>query len=726
MKRLYSIILMVFALIVASSCDKPQEEVIEKTKTFTIKESSLRIPAKGGEATISYVAEQAVEVVIDKDWCTFTDEDSVVVITATENLSFESRYAKATLSSAGEKYTFTIQQSGYASSGFEPEDISISKAAFSTDFAYMYDDVMVASCEAEWVKLTITEDNLHVEIAENSTMGSIDYPTRDAEISWKLGVDSGVIKVSQKNLSYMKEDSNWRVYYDGIKPYEGEDAAYIYNEVTDPTLSGKYSIYYVDKASFEESGLEFNEFMQELADALKAEIQSLVALYNAFGYNLTFADFLYEDTDFEIFDPMDPGDYIAVAVGFTDDAKVTGHYASSEFTVTSTGGDSGATGYEAWLGEWEVERGTAKDTWVISAATSGATYTITGIEGRNYPVTATYLADSNQIEVRAQSEIGTYNSSNYGECSVGLYGGWDTSSFATGTYVIFTGKISGDKATLTPGVVSFSDGSSYTLERVQYVATTSEGKYLTITKDKTPLPTTLTRKGGSGGGDSGATSGYKKFIGTWSVDGGAFDMSLSQKTADKSYDMLGWQMMQDFFSPVEVTYEENGTITLYGDDYAPIATGVDIGAEEGTCRLVYVGNFIHSDGKEYYITSGGKGAYDVATGTLQSDGSIVFTGNKFKSSDGGDYTFTRYQILAIAESDPEVIYSFKSKPNTFPLTATKAGSSSIKSLSQVISEGEWVRTDIRNANMLFAAEEICTPFQALPEIPVRCLRHIAK
>lgn len=114
-----------------------------------------------------------------------------------------------------------------------------------------------------------------------------------------------------------------------------------------------------------------------------------------------------------------------------------------------------------------------------------------------------------------------------------------------------------------------------------------------------------------GGGGSDA---YKKWLGNWSINAGAFDIALTQKVADKTINMKGWQMDQDFFEPAEVTFDsESGSIVLYGNDDEPIADNVDIGASEGACNLYYVGKFIDTDGKEYYITSGGNGPYDVAT-----------------------------------------------------------------------------------------------------------------
>lgn len=719
MKKIISAIFMALAIIASSSCSK-QEVDGSEAQTISVKENNLKIPAKGGEGTIEFVTESPIEVTVDKDWCQVSVKDNVATVTAPANESYESRYATVTVKSGDAKSDFTVQQFGFYSTGFNPSGIKASHKAVSFDFPYEYDETITASADVDWITVTVTENNLNVAIAENTIKGTPADMSRSGNVEWKLGHDSGVISVVQNNLSYMSVDANWTVRYGGIKDYEGKQAAYIYNDVADPALSGKYSIYYVSKSEFTESGLEMDDFAIEVADAVRKEIMYIVEFYNQIGSPVEFSTFLYEDSDYEVFDPMDAGDYIAFAIGFTDDGAATGHYAYSDFTVTSGGGGS-AEGYDAWLGDWTVTRGSATDTWKISTLEKGTSYTITGIEGQSFPVTATYDSATKGIEVRAQDGLGTVSTQKYGECTVGLFGGWGESSFATGKYVIFTGTISGSTAKLAAGHVSFSDGSSYDLERVQFVAATADGKYLTISKDKTPLPTTLTKKGGSGDNPGGGGSdAYKKWLGNWSINAGAFDIALTQKVADKTINMKGWQMDQDFFEPAEVTFDsESGSIVLYGNDDEPIADNVDIGASEGACNLYYVGKFIHTDGKEYYITSGGNGAYDVATGTLQSDGSVKFTGNSFQLQGGGDFTYNRMELIAVPISDPDGgVYTFKSKPDEFPLTGVKSGTTSVKTMSLDKTKGTWVKVD-RNSFRTISANrpfEFCTPYKALPEV----------
>lgn len=660
---------MVSALLASFSCAKQDVDGGGDKTALQVTASDLKIPAKGGSATIEFTEALQFEVTVDKAWCTASVDGSVVTLTAAENGSYESRYAGVTVKAGDASKDFTVQQFGYLSSGFEAEDIMTTSNASSYDIPYEYGEEMTASTDADWITLTVTEDNLNIALAENTVAGTPENPSRTAEIEWKLGKDSGVIVIVQNNVSFMEADANWTVSYGGRQDYQGEPADIVNNDVADPAVSGKYAMYYMPKAEFTACGSDMDDFALLVAQALKEELEIAVDLYHALGYkDVVFDDFLQEESGYEVFNPIDKGEYIGFAIGFTADAVITGHYSAADFTVTGSGGGT-ATGYDAWLGEWTVTRGSSTDTWKITELKDGESYTVTGIEGFDYPVTALY--ESEKFVIYAQENIGTIELKKYGECPVGLFGGWgDEGDFSIGKYVICTGTVSGSTATLSPGTVIFSDGSSYKIDKMHLIATITGG-YGGISKDSTPLPTTLTKVGGGSDNPGGTGSeAYNRWIGNWNVDSGAFTISLTRNVADKSFNMRGWQMDADFFEPALVDFDaENGTVTLYGNDDDPIASNVNIGAEEDPCNLYLVGKFIYTDGDEYYITSGGEGAYDVATGTFQSDGSVKFTGNTFELSTGGEFTYCRFEYLAVSMSDPEAAYSLQGRPDEFPLTA---------------------------------------------------------
>jgi len=705
-------LLIIFTMIAALSFASCEQEVIPEggntaygQTDIKIVKSTLAIPAKGGEATIEVETDYKFEVTTESTWLTVSTEGKVITAAAEANVNLNSRYAKLYIKANGQTLTVIVQQLGMHSSGFEPEDIITSADAATFTFPYEYSDPIVATCEADWVTLEISAYALKVSLAENTTNATADNRQRTAEIAWSLGIDSGIINVTQRNAAFMKEDSNWTVSYDGVQKYQDEDAEFITNTVADATISGKYSITYFAKSDFTASGLSMADYIdQVVAPELIADIEYAVEYYNAYGYNLTFADFLYEETDYEIFDIFDAGDYYAAAIGLNEEAEATGHYSVTAFTKKSNGGGGGGdnpTGYDAWLGEWQVKRGSETDTWTITAKEKGSTYSVSGIEGLDsVPVEASYDSSSDSFVLSVQTELASVNT-DYGTASIGMYGQIEYQSetyFITGSYDIFTatGATTGT-AKMTPGTVSISSlGQDFTLVSFLYLGELLDGdyagEYLSFSENPTELPNTMTKVGGgNGGGDGGdggdggnGSAGYNKWLGTWTVasDNGNFDIVVKENEADKSFKVYQWQFDDDWIEPLDATYNSDGTMSVTCVPANKCAEGVDVGADE-KCDFYYFGCCL-IDGTEYRISSS-KG-YTVATCTLGSDNKVTMVGGQVKLSGYDDpFDFCRLQIYAFPQSNggpTGSAYTFNNKPSEFPLTWTKGNSSSsVKTLS---------------------------------------------
>lgn len=872
MKNIYKLLLIAFAVLAGVSCKGSLDPQEPAAKAAEVIGSYLKIPAKGGESFIYIKSAETVKADALKDWVSIStsrsNDTTTVVASALANESFESRYSQVLVKAGDQTFEFTVQQLGFQTSDFEPSDININSDAASFDFPYTYDEEMIADVDVDWITLTVTKDNLHIEIAENTTDATKDNTERVGIIEWSLGHDGGLITVTQKNASFMKQDSNWTVTYDGRHNDEdGQLADFITNTVAKAGVSGKYMLLYAPKDQVDEYGKMEDAVLDVLAPQAKEALDYIIALYEAIlGETHTYDDFLNEDTYTDIFNPIAAGKYYAFAIGLdSEDCMATGHYNYCEFEVK--GGDD-PTGYSAWLGEWEVKRGSTTDTWKIEKKVEGSTYTVTGIEGQPFPVEAEYDAATSSFVLPVQEGVAS-TSTSYGTVSVGMYGQFvyeedGEEYFVTGDYDIFTASMtSSTAAKMTPGKVKLEDIGEVTLSSFLFLGELLDGEYVgqyvTFSREVTDLPNTMTKKGGddptppspstgydawlgdwtvpyndgeskwtitknvegksynvagfcnskypvvfdydeatggisvstqldlgtishadgditvglygtyngtslavpaagssyviftgtqkdgkatftpenanvstytgpfeaarllghqeatgkyytlsglagqalptsgskNGGSDEGdGSASYKKFLGTWTVDS-AFDVTFSKKTADKSFNLRGWQMEQNFFEPMEATFA-NDAVTLYGNDDTPFAENVDINAPEGACNLYYVGKFIYDDGKEYYITSGGYGAYDVATAKIGADGKMTFTGNDFELSNGSTYTFMRLEIIAVPISDPEGgVYTFKSQPGEFPLTAVKGGStSSVKAMGMNSGKGSWAKSSI--------------------------------
>ena len=696
MKKIINIMTIALGILAFSSCGQKGLAPIERK--VKVVESNLAIPAKGGEAKVKLETKGQLKVSVDAAWCTYAINGNEVTFTATENSKLTSRYAKAVFTVEDENATVTIHQYGYFTGDFSPSDITAPAEAATYNYPYKYDEEIIASTTADWITLTVTKDNLKVDLAENTTKATSDNRSRKAEIAWKLGADEGIIKVEQFNVDYMQPDANWTVSYDGYKVYEGDGNKYehISNEVADPAISGMYYFTYFTKDDFTASGLAMGDYITSLIPGLKADVDEMIEYYSSYGYELTYSDVLYEDSDYEIFDKFEPGDYYACVVGFDENFSPTGRYAVSAFTKTN----EGASGYNSWLGDWKCPHGnstTSFDTWTVTVKEKGYTYWVSGIEGyTDLKIEVEYDENTEGIVARAQEGIGTMTIGSKGECSMGFYGATLAGNLWTpgaNPYAIFTATIDGDSAQLVPSTLSTESGEVQP-EIGAYIGKTSDGKF-TLPKsfnDATRTNVVLTRGGSGDDGDDDddddddddhgtGSENFNKFIGSWEVTpaDSEFDpwiTRLVEVTPDAEIAAYNWQdWSDDWVTPATVTYKD-AKIRFQGGTGAPLASNVQLDDSGDPYTIYYLGSCIIG-GTSYVITSG-TSMYDACEGAFDKDGNIVLTGLDIELSDGNTYKFVEYGIAAIS-ADEKDIYTFKTEAGEFPVTMRKAsGSKSVK------------------------------------------------
>ncbi len=687
---------MTFAMV---SCGKNNESE-QKEPTLSILKSELSIPGLGGEATVEVESESSWNAVVDKNWLSCTQEGTTIRLSADKNPSLEARYATLTVKNADEEIKLSVVQLGQKSSGFNPQDISTKSDAAEFKFPYQYETKLKASTDASWITLEISDDCLTVKIAENTVPATADNMERTAKIEWTLDADFGTINVLQRNVPFMKEDTNWTVEYQGVNKYEGKDYEFIAVNVADPAISGKYGISLFSKKDFVASKMEMEDYISEVvAPEFIAEINEAIEYYTSMGIDVTFADFIYEESDYEIFSILSDGDYYGVAIGFTDDAKLTGHYAYSAFTKkTSGGGGGGTTGYEAWLGEWKVTRGSETDTWTITQKTKGQTYNVTGIEGISaFTVEAVYDSANDSFSIPVQEGLTNYSSS-YGTASIGIYGQIPYQGkeyFITGSYDIFTAKgASTGTAKMVPTTLEVEGIGECTLVNFLYLGELLDGsyagQYLSFSEVPTELPNTMVKVGGSGGGDNpgddnpgSGSAEYNKFLGSYTVESSDSSMdpwttTIRQDVADKSFKAYDWQgWSDDWMGPAKAEFKD-GAIVFMGGTGEKAASNVKLDESEDLYDIYYMGR-AEIGGKVYVITSG-ESMYEACQGKLDSNGNIVLTGLDVELTNGTS-TFVDYSIVAMTP-DQKKLYTFKNMMNSFPVTMKKGGSgSSVKHMS---------------------------------------------
>lgn len=145
--------------------------------------------------------------------------------------------------------------------------------------------------------------------------------------------------------------------------------------------------------------------LDDLYDMAVLFAEDLVAYVDEFneyyGTSYTVAEALYSGTASDAFD-LDPGYYMAVALGITEEGKVSGYYAVSDvFEVKEA---VPTENYKSWLGDWTVvgENKVAFDI-TISRHVNNKSFWVYGWEGfQDIPIDVEYSEDRNDITFYSQ------------------------------------------------------------------------------------------------------------------------------------------------------------------------------------------------------------------------------------------------------------------------------------------------------------------------------------
>jgi|GEM_PF-625915 len=636
-KKLLYISAAALAMLAFAACNNKQEEDVTEAVLEVVK-SDIVLPASGGTGSIEFTATEAVKVSVDRTWCTVSVSGNTVTVSATENVSLQSRYALVTLTAGDEKQNVTVHQYGYIGASFSQGDITTDYKAKTIEIEYEYDELLSATTDVDWMTVEVTDALLKLTLTQNST-----GVERTGNVSWTLGANSGSFSVEQDYEVIMQEDANWNVYYNGRVTYNGTEYDSIYNEVTDPTVSGKYMLTYVSVEDFEASGLSQEDYLLSVAGPeCKDYMDYVIGYYASYGYSLSYDDFLYEDSDYDIFEFFEPGNYYAYAIGFNEKGKMTGHYAYSEFQVKSS------LDYDNYLGMWEATSSNgATEIWTIEEDVYGETYKVSNVNGYSkygsldLSIIAQY--DGGNFVIKAQTGRGTYTNSSNFEVTFSMLGVYvkGTSKYRVtpssweNPYTIATGTLNddGDQIPLTPGAAANSESGAY--EGMQWYglytkADGSAGAYYYNSNVYTVLPNTLKKVV--------PEDNYSKWLGSWNITRGdqTDTWTITAKEQGATYNVEGIEgHAYDFFSAyVEGTYNEDGTFTISEQEVgSPYASS---SGETITPKLI--ARFEYTDGKTYIWNE----TDPIFTGTLSEDGksaslvgeSLIYNGSNYGSANG--------------------------------------------------------------------------------------------
>lgn len=192
----------------------------------------------------------------------------------------------------------------------------------------------------------------------------------------------------------MKINKAWTVNYVGEGVLYGEQYD---NVVTvNSTDRNTYAITVVYASLWDVNDL------YEMAVLFAEDMMAYVDEYNDYyGTSYTVADLLYSGTASDAFD-LDPGYYMAVALGITPEGKVSGLYNVSE--VFEVKEQIPTEEYKAWIGDWTIAGENCVNMNVtLSRHVTNKSFWMFGYEGfEDIPVDVEYSKERNDLTFYAQ------------------------------------------------------------------------------------------------------------------------------------------------------------------------------------------------------------------------------------------------------------------------------------------------------------------------------------
>lgn len=189
----------------------------------------------------------------------------------------------------------------------------------------------------------------------------------------------------------------WSIAYTGVGTVNGTE--YKHTVTVNSTDNNPYIISVVYAREYDPSNpSQLREFGEQLIDSLTAYLESHNAAY---GASLTLNDMLFRGNGIDAFDHLDPGYYIALAMGITSKGEVSGLYAVSQtFHIEE---EAPTALYSSWLGDW-VFKGdnNISNNVVIGRKVANKSINLMGLQGLPFAVAGEYSTARNDVIFYAQ------------------------------------------------------------------------------------------------------------------------------------------------------------------------------------------------------------------------------------------------------------------------------------------------------------------------------------
>lgn len=598
---------------VAVSANAEGLEAGEYTATFTIASASGATVGTPKEASVTLAVNTVakVEVNIDADG-SFTDNKATLAVSLKKAVTAD--------------VTVTLKAG---------EDVASGCIAIPADALSFTNPVTVAAGSKN-VDVEVSVDPSKLTPGEKYQANIVIDAVSD---NAKIGTDDAVV-ISYEMPVTAKLREDWTVSFAG--EYEKDGTVYHDIEVSGTAEEEGYYLFIYQKGTVASNFESVSEYLQYLESNV---IGPSIGTEDAYQIKTGNTGWLYYK--------LSVGDYEIWMVGCSASGHVTGDYTTNEFSIEPS--EEMKAVYDKYLGEWQLD--SPRMPWTISEKVYGASYTITGIEGMDWPVEA-ILNDDLQLEIHAQADVVdsyevTYQGSTY-DCTVGLFG-IDNSEgyFWTGTYVIAYGDFDEDgNITLTPGTVSSSSGE-YTLGTMIFIAQDKGGQgAFSISNNSCGLPNMLIDPNNIEVDDTPVvTATYDSFIGTWSF-GGGWGIEIAPSETENTYVFSigeGYEAVAKF---------EDGKLALYDQVFGSFTHDT-----YGACSFMIGGVFAYG-GSEYiyYISNNGQDVTKITrifTGELHESGNITLTPG---SCEYGDYVAFRYRWFITEEGENQYKGNYLTDP----------------------------------------------------------------
>lgn len=186
----------------------------------------------------------------------------------------------------------------------------------------------------------------------------------------------------------------WSIAYTGAKTIN--DVEFKHTVTVNSTDNAPYTIAVVYASEYDSSKL------RELGDALAGSMMEYLDAYNTtYGTAYTLNDMLFRGNGVEAFDDLDPGYYIAIAMGITSKGEVSGLYAvSATFHIEE---EAPTALYSSWLGDWTLigDNGISNNV-IIGRKVANRSINMYGLQNLPFSVVGEYSVERNDIIFSAQ------------------------------------------------------------------------------------------------------------------------------------------------------------------------------------------------------------------------------------------------------------------------------------------------------------------------------------